>query len=98
LFSVIVAPALISCAQTAQVKDMFTGDGIGDITDIGNKQFDIAASGSFSGNRAVTYAKWDRTAKAACKGGEFKVIKRDWQDASYPGILGGIIECVNKKP
>lgn len=98
LLSGIVALTQASCAQTKKVGDMFTGQGTGEFTDIGNRQFDISAAGGFSGNRGDTYAKWDRTAKLACKGGEYKIIKRDWQDASYPGILGGIIECINKKP
>jgi len=91
------AVSLTSCTHVEKLGDAFTGEGTGEITDLGNGQFDIAAAGGFSGNRSDTYAKWDRTAKLACKGGEYKVIKRDWQSAAYPGILGGIIECTNKK-
>jgi hypothetical protein len=44
------------------------------------------------------YAKWDCTAKLACKGGKYRIIKREWQSAEYPGLLGGgIIECATKK-
>ena len=90
-FAAIVAAFLLqSCSAT---KDMFTGEGIGEMTNIGNGQFDIAAAGGFSADRSVTYAKWDRTAAKACNGRKYKVIKRDWQSASYPGILGGVIEC-----
>lgn len=95
--SVVITLSLVSCAQVRQVGDQFTGEGNGEIADIGNGQFDISAAGSISGNRKVTYEKWDRTAKTACNGGEYKIIKRDWQSAEYPGILGGIIECGKKK-
>jgi hypothetical protein len=74
-----------------------SGQGTGEIADLGNGQFDISAAGGLSGNRSTTYAKWDRTAKLACKGGKYKIIKREWQSAEYPGILGGIIECANKR-
>lgn len=74
-----------------------TGKGTGEIAALRNGQFDISAAGGFSGNRSTTYAKWDRTAKLACKGGKYKIIKREWQSAEYPGLLGGIIECANKK-
>ncbi len=94
---IVMALSQTACSQTGKVRDTFTGGGTGEITDIGNGQFDIAAAGGFSGNRADTYAKWDRTATAACKGGEYKVIKREWQSAEYPGLLGGIVECAKKK-
>jgi Sec-independent protein translocase protein TatA len=74
-----------------------SGQGTGEIADLGNGQFDISAAGGLSGNRSTTYAKWDRTAKLACKGGKYKIIKREWQSVEYPGILGGIIECASKK-
>ena len=93
----VVALCQTACAQATKVRESFTGGGTGEITDIGNGQFDIAAAGGFSGNRADTYAKWDRTAKAACSGGEYKVIKREWQSAEYPGLLGGVVECTKKK-
>jgi len=96
LVAAIVALSQSSCAQVEKLGDAVTGQGTGEITNLGNGQFDIAAAGGFSGNRSDTYAKWDRTAKLACKGGEYKVIKRDWQSATYPGILGGIIECTKK--
>lgn len=97
LVVVVVALSQSSCGHVEKLGDAVTGQGTGDVTAIGNGQFDIVAAGGFSANRADTYAKWDRTAKLACKGGQYKVIKRDWQSATYPGILGGIIECTNKK-
>lgn len=90
ILSTVILLFQTSCAQ---MGDAFTGQGIGEITDLGNSQFDIVTAGGFSGNRGTTYAKWDRTASAACKGSKYKIIKRDWQSAEYPGILGGIIEC-----
>jgi hypothetical protein len=85
---------VIPTGNTGETTD--TGS-TGEITDIGSGQFDILASGGFSGNRAETYAKWDRTAKKACNSGKYKIIKRDWQSAEYPGLLGGIIECDTQK-
>jgi hypothetical protein len=82
---------------TSYVRDTSSGQGTGEIADLGNGQFDISAAGGLSGNRSTTYAKWDRTAKLACKGSKYKIIKREWQSAEYPGILGGIIECASKK-
>lgn len=85
-----------SCGHVSKFGDAVTGKGTGEITDLGNGQFDIAVSGGFSGSRSEAYAKWDRTAKSACKGGSYKIVKRDWQSAKYPGLLGGIIECSKK--
>lgn len=88
---------LSGCAHVGEFKNAVTGDGTGEITKLKNGQFDIAVAGSFSGNRGTVYDKWDRTAKAACNGGSYKTIKQEWQSAEYPGLLGGIIECSNKK-
>lgn len=96
--AVIAALSQASCGHVNKLSETVTGQGTGEITDLGNRQFDIVASGGFSANRGDTYAKWERTAKLACKGGEYKTIKRDWQAAQYPGLLGGIIECAKKKP
>ena len=94
----VIALSQSSCGHVNKLSEAVTGQGTGEITDLGNRQFDIVASGGFSGNRSDTYAKWDRSAKLACKGGEYKIIKREWQSAEYPGLLGGIIECSKKKP
>ncbi len=86
----VIAASLSGCSQ---VGNMVTGGGTGEITKLSNGQYDILAAGGFSGNRADTYAKWERTAKEACNGGNYKIIKREWQSAEYPGLLGGVIEC-----
>ena len=90
LLAIAIALSQLSCAKIGKT---ISNQGTGEITDIGSGQYDILASGGFSGNRGETYAKWDRTAKLACNGGEYKTIKREWQSAEYPGLLGGIIEC-----
>jgi hypothetical protein len=71
-----------------------SGQGTGEIADMGNGQFDISAAGGLSGNRSATYAKWDRTAKLAWKGDKYKVIKREWQSVEYPGILGASLNAL----
>lgn len=95
---IVVFSLFLICADLSQanifgdLKNAMTGEG-GEITDIGNGQFDIAVAGGLSGNRGVVYKTWNRKAKMACNGGEYKIIQRDWQSVEYPGILGGIIEC-----
>lgn len=93
----IVCVSLSGCAPLGQFKDAMTGDGIGEISNLKNGQFDISVSGSFSGNRNQAYEKWNRTAQTACNGGAYKTIKQEWQSVQYPGILGGVIECKGKK-
>lgn len=83
--------------SASHARDTFSSQGTGEIADLGKGQFDISAAGGLSGNRSTTYAKWDRTAKLACKGSKYKIIKREWQSTDNPGILGGTIECANKK-
>ena len=91
LVIVFAAPFLLQSCST--VGTMISGEGMGEMTSIGNGQFDILAAGGLSADRSVTYAKWDRTAAKACDGGKYKVVKQEWQSAKYPGLLGGIIEC-----
>lgn len=87
---------LLNFTACAKITNTFSGQGTGEITDLGNGKFDILAAGGFSGSRSDTYAKWDRTAKLACNGGSYTIIEREWQSAEYPGLLGGIIQCDNK--
>ncbi len=93
LRTLLCVPFFIIPLQSCFVKDTLTGSGIGEITPLGGGEFDIAVAGSLSGNRSTIYEKWDRTAIEACKGGKYKIVKRDWQSVEYPGILGGIIKC-----
>jgi hypothetical protein len=90
LLGMIVLASLGGCAR---VGDMFTGKGLGEVTDLRNGTLEITAAGSFSANRQTTQDKWDRTATAACGGRAYTTIKREWQSAEYPGILSGIIRC-----
>ncbi len=85
--------AALSLGGCATVGNMFTGKGLGEVTDLRNGTLEITAAGSFSANRQTTQDKWDRTATEACKGRAYTTIKREWQSAEYPGILSGIIRC-----
>ena len=87
LLSTLLTSLLLSACATV------SGEGMGDITNIGNGQFEILAAGGLSGDRSVIQQKFERTATKACNGKTYKTIKRDWQGAAYPGLLGGIIEC-----
>ena len=87
LFSTLASSLLLSACATV------SGEGMGDITNIGNGQFEILAAGGLSGDRSVIQQKFERTATKACNGGTYKTVKREWQGAAYPGLLGGIIEC-----
>lgn len=89
-----IAPIQQSHAESpiGKLKDTATSEGTGEITNLGGGKFDIAVSGGFSGNRADTYKKWDRTVEKACKGGSHHVVKQDYAP-KYPGFLSGIIQC-----
>lgn len=87
LSSGVLASLILSACAT------ISGEGMGDITSIGNNQFEILAAGGLSGDRSVIQEKFERTATKACNGKTFKVLKREWQGKAYPGLLNGTIEC-----
>ena len=96
LLALLATLLLSGCESVRGLKQSLSGE-MGEITKRSDGRYDIAAAGGFSGNRAETYEKWERTAKAACGGGGYRVIRQEWQSAEYPGILGGIVECTKKK-
>lgn len=83
----------ISLSGCSTISNVFTGDGLGEIVDLHDGRFEITAAGSFSSDRNVTHAKWNRTAQQACSGGDYTVLSQEWQSADYPGILSGTIRC-----
>ena len=79
-----------SCSSISQG---FTGTA--EIIDLKNGQFEITSSTEDSllkKSRKDLYKRWDETAQKAANGGEYKIIKRDWQT---PYTLVGTIQVLN---
>ena len=91
--TVLAAIALTALSGCTTVSNMYTGKGTGEIVDLKDGTFEVTSAGSFSADRSVTYAKWERTATKACGGRAYVIIKREWQMTEYPGLLSGIIRC-----
>jgi hypothetical protein len=89
---VFLPTASFSANIFSSMKETVTGQGIGEITDLGGGKYDIAVAGGLSQNRAEALRKWERTADSACNGSTRQVLTREFSSGS-PLMVTGVVQC-----